>query len=281
MIDLSRTKYLTRPERRIAYDEEGNGPLVLCAPGMGDLRSSYRYLTPELVRAGFRVATMDLRGHGESDPSFARYDEEALASDMIALAEELGGGAFVLGNSMAAGSAVIATADQPHLFRAAVLLGPFVRNPSTTFGQKPLLRFLLLRPWGPTVWRSYYQRLFPTRKPDDLQEQLRSMREASRRPGAWKAFRKTARSDHSATERRLSSVTCPVLAIMGEQDPDFSNPRAELEFIKKHLHATTLLVSGAGHYPHVEYPEVVTPRIIAFLREQPEPYRVSDGRSTR
>jgi len=171
---------------------------------------------------------------------------------------------------------VIAAADQPHLFRAAVLLGPFVRNPSPTSGQKLLLRFLLLRPWGPTVWWAYYRRLFPTRKPDDLKEQLATMKRASQRPGAWKAFRRTALGNHSATERRLSSVTCPVLAIMGERDPDFPDPKAELDFIKAHLHATTLLVPGAGHYPHVEYPEVVTPHIIAFLREHSEPCRASD-----
>ena len=34
---------------------------------MGDLRSVYRFLAPELVGAGYRVATMDLRGHGDSD----------------------------------------------------------------------------------------------------------------------------------------------------------------------------------------------------------------------
>lgn len=58
------TVRLVRPEGRIAYDVAGAGPLVICAPGMGDLRSVYRFLAPELVHAGYRVATMDLRGRG-------------------------------------------------------------------------------------------------------------------------------------------------------------------------------------------------------------------------
>jgi hypothetical protein len=35
------TAYLKRPEGRIVYDGDGEGPLVICAPGMGDLRSGW------------------------------------------------------------------------------------------------------------------------------------------------------------------------------------------------------------------------------------------------
>src|SRR6478735_9423416 len=57
-------------EGRIAYDVTGEGPLVACLPGMGELRSSYRHNVAALTDAGFRVATMDLRGHGDSDATF-------------------------------------------------------------------------------------------------------------------------------------------------------------------------------------------------------------------
>ncbi len=75
------TRYLERPEGRIAYDVTGEGPLVVCVPGMGDLRSVYRFLVPELATVGFRVATMDLRGHGESDATFTTYDDVAAGGD--------------------------------------------------------------------------------------------------------------------------------------------------------------------------------------------------------
>ena len=51
---------------KIAYDDTGSGPLVVCAPSMGDVRGEYRFLAPQLVAAGYRVITMDLRGLGES-----------------------------------------------------------------------------------------------------------------------------------------------------------------------------------------------------------------------
>src|SRR5580693_1485215 len=95
-----KTLMLDRDGSRIAYDVQGAGPLVICAPGMGDIRQTFRYLVPALLDAGYRVATFDLRGHGESDTTFTSYDDEAEASDILALAQHLGSPATVIGNSM-------------------------------------------------------------------------------------------------------------------------------------------------------------------------------------
>jgi pimeloyl-ACP methyl ester carboxylesterase len=53
---------------------------------------------------------------------------------------------------------------------------------------------------------------------------------------------------------------------MGDHDPDFADPRAEAAFIAGWLSAAVVMVPGAGHYPHAEYPELVTPAILGFLR---------------
>src|ERR1700733_8306586 len=107
------TRFLDRPEGRIAYDVGGDGPLVVLVPGMGDLRSTYRFVAPALRRAGYRVACTDLRGHGDSDTTFASYGDIETAGDLIALIEELHGPAVVVGNSMGAGAATLAAALQP------------------------------------------------------------------------------------------------------------------------------------------------------------------------
>ena len=61
------TEFLERPGGRISYDDSGgDGPLVIAAPGMGDSRKVYRHIAPALTDAGLRIATMDLRGIGES-----------------------------------------------------------------------------------------------------------------------------------------------------------------------------------------------------------------------
>src|SRR6187402_2438823 len=105
------TKYISRPEGRIAYDVQGSGPLVVLVPGMGDLRATYRFLAPKLVAAGYTVATTDLRGHGDSDPTFSSYGDPETAGDIEALIDALGGRAVVGGNSLAAGAAVIVAAQ--------------------------------------------------------------------------------------------------------------------------------------------------------------------------
>ena len=37
------TQFLMHEGGKIAYDDAGTGPLVLCAPSMGDLRGEYRF----------------------------------------------------------------------------------------------------------------------------------------------------------------------------------------------------------------------------------------------
>src|SRR5450755_601050 len=133
------TRYLSRPEGRIGYDVAGDGSLVVLVPGMGDLRAGYRFLAPALRAAGYRVACTDLRGHGDSDTTFASYGDEDTAGDVVALIGELGGPAVVVGNSMGAGSAVLAAAERPDLVSGLVLVGPFVRDPAISAMRRVLL----------------------------------------------------------------------------------------------------------------------------------------------
>jgi pimeloyl-ACP methyl ester carboxylesterase len=261
------TWYLRRPEGRIAYDVTGDGPLVICAPGMGDLRSVFRSLVPGLVDAGFRVATMDLRGHGESDTTFSAYDDVAAGTDLLALAEELGGPAILIGNSMAAGAAVWAAAERSDLVSGLVLIGPFVRNAPVGLAARLAFRAGLVRPWGPAVWNAYYAKLYPGRPPADLDRHRARIRAGLRRPCGWKAFAATTRTSHAPAEARLGEVAAPTLVVMGERDPDFPDPSAEAALIAEGLDGRVLMVPEAGHYPQAEYPEVVTPAVAAFCTD--------------
>ncbi|QUX30857.1 alpha/beta fold hydrolase [Nocardiopsis akebiae] len=109
--------HLTRPQGRITYDLYGagnTGPLVVCVPGMFDHRHSFRFVGAGLAEAGYRVAVMDLRGHGDSDTTFDDHTSRAAATDVLALAEELGGeDVVIVGNSLGAGAAAIAAKDRP------------------------------------------------------------------------------------------------------------------------------------------------------------------------
>ena len=260
------TTMLHRPGGAVAYDVGGTGPLVVCAPGMGELRATYRFLAPELVRRGFRVATTDLRGHGDSDASFADYGDEPTADDLAALIRELGGGAAVLiGNSMAAGASVLVAARHPELVRGLVLLGPFVRDPATSALTRFAFRAAMVPLWATTTWKAYLPKLYAGRKPEDFDVYRAAVVDALKRPGHAAAFSATTRTSHAPAERALGQVTAPTLVVMGTQDPDFPDPAAEAAWIATKLPATIVMVDEAGHYPHAQRPDVVAPAVTEFL----------------
>src|SRR3954454_1731879 len=257
--------WVTRPEGRIAYDTVGTGPLVICVPGMGELRSVYRRTLPALAAAGFRVVTMDLRGHGDSDATFGSYDDVAAGGDLLALIEHLGGPAVVIGNSMGAGAAAWAAAERPELVGGLVLAGAGVRKPP----MNPVLaldsRVSVAGPGAPRVWASYLPKLYPGRRPADFAEHTAAIVASMRRPGHARAFSRTTRTSHAPVEARLDDVAAPVLVVMGDRDPDFTDAAAEGRWIAERLDGELLLVPGAGHYPHVEDPELVNPAVVAFI----------------
>ena len=263
--------YLDRPGGRVAYEVSGNGPLMVLVPGMGDLRSAYRFLAPALQDAGYRVAATDLRGHGDSDTSFASYGDVETAGDIIALIEELGGPAVVVGNSMGAGAAVYAAAERSALISGLVLVGPFVRNGKTGAMGRALLRVAMAPLWAATTWKSYLPKLYKGRLPVDFEEYRASVVNSLHRPGYAKAFSRTTRTDHTAAENKLSSVDAPTLVVMGELDPDFKDPHAEAEWISNELRAEVVMVPEAGHYPQSQQPEVTTAAVLRFMSETCSP----------
>ena len=264
---LAPTRFLDRGEGRIAYDVSGDGPLVVAVPGMGDLRSTFRHLTPALVGAGFRVAAMDLRGHGDSDATFAGYDDEAAASDVLALVAHLGGPAILVGNSMGAGAVTLVAGQRGDLVSALVLIGPFVRNPEASAVTLLMFRAMMGGPWATRVWAGYLPSLYPRRRDEDFQTHRRAIVASLRRPGRRKAFTATTRTSHAPVEAVLDRVQTPTLVIMGTKDRDFPDPVAEANLVADRLRGRAMLIEGAGHYPHAEYPERTTPAIVDFARE--------------
>lgn len=262
----SHTQLVDRGEGRIAVDVAGAGPLVLCIPGIGDLRASFRHLAPALSDAGYRVAVMDLRGHGDSDVGFDAYDDAATAADALAVIDALGGGpAIVVGNSMGAAAAVIAASQRPEAIDRLVLVGPFLRD-GKTIGRLAF-RLALLKPWGPRVWRGYFAKLFPTGQPADLAEHRAAVDAALARPGRWRAFQRTAAGSHALAASVLPDVRAQTLIVMGGKDPDWKDPSAEAAWAAKALGGSCVVIPDVGHYPQAERPEVVLDAMLPFLHE--------------
>ncbi len=253
--------------RRLAYAVRGAGPLVIAVPGMGDLRSADDALADALIADGFRVAQLDLRGHGDSDIGFAELGDIATASDIAALIDELGEPALLIGTSMSASAAVLVAAQHPELVRGIVLVSPFVRNaPGDPRLMRAMFRMLFARPWGVAAWTWYYRSVINKgAAPADHAAHVARIRAWLRRPGRLAEFRRLAVTlDHAEVADRVADVTAPALAVIGALDPDYRDPAAELAHVAEVLGAETLLIEDAAHYPHRQRPDLVIPVIRDF-----------------
>ena len=203
-MDDSRTEYFTRAEGTIGYDDtRGDGELVIMLPGMGALRSEYRFLAPILADAGYRVVTADLRGHGDSSADWDEYTVPASGRDILALIEHLDTGpAHVIGTSFSPGAAVWAAAEDPSAIRSLTLIGAFVRDPDTSFMGNLLFGILTHGPWKVGAWGSFYGSLYPTAKPDDFDQYIDDLKASLREPGRYQALRKLAATPRIESEER-------------------------------------------------------------------------------
>ncbi len=256
---------LTLADGTIAYEEAGSGPLIVCIPGMGDLRSQFRFLAPHLVSSGYHVVTLDLRGHGESSAHWKEYSIAGIGADLLALLQHLNAGpAVVIANSMAAGSAVLAAVEGPQWVRSLVLLDPAVHGEASWLW-RILLAVLFARPWGPAAWARYYTTLYPGQKPADLESHLDAIMRNLRQPGRMEALHGLMVASQTIAAANLGKAQVPALVIMGSRDPDFKQPEQEAAWVAHSLKARYEMIPGAGHYPHVEMPEITTPHILSFL----------------
>jgi pimeloyl-ACP methyl ester carboxylesterase len=271
------TQFLKLPGGQIAYDDSGGaGPLVICVPGLGDMRQQYRFLAPRLVAAGFRVVTMDLPGHGESSVDWPEYSPASVGADIVAMIRHLGASkAFIVGNSMTGGSAVWAAAEIPDQVAGIVLIDPFTRVIPTSSFLLAFLRVAAMRPWGPSFWSMYYGSLYKSAPPADLDSYRAALVANLKQPGRIEATKAFIFASQAPCEARIPKVHAPVLVVMGTRDPDFDDPAAEADWVASHLHGKKLMVDGAGHYPHVEYPDVVAGAVVGFMKES------ADGEARR
>ena len=260
------TKFFNYKNGQIAYDVTGEGPLVVCVPSLGDVRGEYRFLVPELAKAGYRVATMDVRGHGETSENWDDYSVAAIGEDIIALIRELNvGPATVVGTSMGGGAAIWSAVEAPDCVRGMILVDPFVDGDSNgplVF----LLSILFARPWGASMWKKYYTSLYPTRTPADFDSYISALYENVKQPGRLEAVMAMLRASKVSSGERMPMVKQPALVLMGSKDPDFKNPAAEAKRVAEAVRGEYRIIDGAGHYPHAEMPEVTVPLILDFMK---------------
>ena len=252
----------------MAYDDTGGtGRLVVMLPGAGDVRSEYRFLTRSIVDAGHRVVVADLPGHGESAVA-EEYTVESTAAALVELLEKLDGGpAVIVACSFAPAAAVWAAADRPELFAGIVSLSPHFHDDGSMKGRMMnwATRVMLRGPWAAGVWATLYAGWYKSTPPTDLAVELEKLKAMLGDPARRRAVRETLVASRAGVDERMQAIDVRTFTIFGSLDDHFADPATEAAKTAVELKGEQVVVEGAGHYPHVEYPEVVAGAVLSFV----------------
>ena len=253
------TQFASVPGVRLAYDVAGAGdPPMVFVHGWCCDRS---YFTPQVTHfsASHTVATMDLRGHGDSDrpaPGPGAYDIDVLAEDVLAVAAAAGLRRPVLvGHSLGALAGLVCAA-RPGAIRALVMVdpAPITNEPAKAFFRDSVAA---VAADGDRSWRTAFVKamFLPT---DAVRRQAIIEAVPATAPGiAADVLRAMGEFDGAAV---LGGATVPVLSI-GSAGP--ANSAADL---RQACPAITIgQTVGSGHFIQLEIPGQVNAMIERFL----------------
>src|SRR3954454_3712272 len=268
-----------------------DGPLAICLHGFPDSARTWRHLLPELAAAGFRAVAPWLRGYAPTGlDEQGRYQNGASVADSIALHDALGGdgSAVIIGHDwgarIATGAAVFAPERWSKLVTAAVPPSGAVAQGFLTYRQlkRSWYMFFFQNPLAELVVGmndlEFIDRLWGDWSPgydgrDDIAHVKDALRDPAHLAAAIEYYRATLNpAEHTVPEFQPQEDAIghtppqPHLYLHGEDDgcmgveiahlagPFLTGPGSCVE-----------IVDDAGHFLHLELPDVVNELIIGFL----------------
>jgi pimeloyl-ACP methyl ester carboxylesterase len=268
----------------------GEGPLALCLHGFPDSAHGWRHLLPELAAAGYRAVAPFQRGYAPTLlPADGMYQSGVLGVDANALHEALGGGAdaVIIGHDWGASGTHAAAVLEPDRWRKVVTMavppGPAIamaflgnyaqlkRSWYMFFFQHPLSDLVV-----PADDLSFIDHIWADWSPGyDSTDDLAFVKDALRDPahlaaaiGYYRATLGDGPKDPSleAAQAATSAVPAqPLLYLHGRNDGCIGVEVAELAASMAPANVTFEYVDDAGHFLHLERPDLVNARILEFL----------------
>ncbi len=245
-----------------APDLPGDAPVVVLANSLGATYEMWSPQVPELS-ARFRTIRYDARGHGGSPVPPGPYSIAELATDLVALLDELGvERAHLVGLSLGGMTAMHVAAHHPERVEQLVVLCTSARlGPASSW----LDRASTVRTDGAgavaaAVVGRWYTEAYRRSRPD-VTAAAEAMVASTPAEGYAACCEAIASMDLTAD---LGRIGAPTLAIAGAADP--ATPPEHLERIARAIPGARLLVvDDAAHLANAEQPEQVTAAILHHL----------------
>jgi len=270
--------------------ECGDGPLALCVHGFPDSAHSWRHLLPALAEAGYHAVAPFQRGYAPTGiPADGLYQTAALATDLHALHDALGGGpdAVLIGHDWGApavyGAAAIDPSRWSKVVGMAVPPGPalgmsFLGNLAQLkrswymfFFQSPLADLVVPAndlAFIDMLWNDWSPGFAGAAEVAHVKDALRDPAHLAAALGYYRATLGDGPKDPALDGVQAATQqvpTQPTLYLHGRADGCIGVEVAELCATMLPPHARVEVVEGAGHFLQVEKPDEVNRLVLDFL----------------
>jgi len=250
----------------IHFRDEGkkSAPVIAFANSLGsDLRLWDRVV--DQLKNDFRIIRYDKRGHGLSGIGSEKCSIKLLADDLAALLRFLKvDQAIICGISVGAMIAQSIVVSHPELIRALVLCDTGAKIGTDDFWNE---RISAINENGilaisDAILERWFSKEFKTNRATEM-EGWRNMLSRTTKAGYVAVCEAIKQADLS---RETKTITVPTLCLTG--DEDISTPAELVEELAAMINGARFkLITGAGHLPCIEKPEIVAKHLSNFCRE--------------
>lgn len=241
----------------------GHGPRkVICLPGWFGSSTGWGHWGDLLDGERFTYAFADYRGYGARIDEAGEHTMDEIASDTLALADELGWSAFSLvGHSMGGMAVQRVLAKAPERVERIVGISPVPASGvpfddqswglfSGAAGADENRAMIIDFTTGNRLTRTWIDQMVAHSVANSTREAFADYLLA------W------AKSDFAA---EVQGNSVPIKVIVGEHDPALGAPVMEQTFLKTYPNCELDVLPNAGHYAMFETPVALATSVEAFL----------------
>ncbi len=248
----------------INYEIIGDGQPLLFIHGIGSSLRDWENQVPVFSKK-FKVITLDLRGHGQTDKPKGPYSISMFAEDIAELIKSLKvDPVHVVGISLGGAIGFHLAIDHPDITKSLVVVNMSASVPIKTLKEKQMffLRVLIVKMMGMRkMGEVLAKRLFIKPEQEELREKMTS-RWAENDKKAYLSSLKTLKN-WSVLER-LHEIKCPTLLV--SSDEDYTPLSAKEECTALIPNAKLVVIEDARHAVSVEKPEEFNTILMDFLK---------------
>ena len=248
----------------INYEIIGDGQPLLFIHGLGSSLRDWEEQVPVFSKK-FKVITLDLRGHGQTDKPKGPYSISMFAEDIAELIKSLKvDPVHVVGISLGGAIGFHLAIDHPDITKSLVVVNMSASVPIKSLKEKQMffLRVLIVKMMGmKKMGEVLAKRLFIKPEQEELREKMAS-RWAENDKKAYLSSLKTLKN-WSVLER-LQEIKCPTLVI--SSDEDYTPLSDKEEYTALISNAKLVVIEDARHAVSVEKPGELNTILMDFLK---------------